>query len=176
MLSMASVANAGIWLSVNGEVDPPDTEITLNPSDHAIIDIYGDDAEQGTYYLGVVAGDLGSLDISSAVILYGGTNTGIVWEDNPDAAGHFGIENPVITVLLTDLREPGDTNPLLPLTGKLVDLIDFHCDGGEVPNDVTLILGFEDGSIMDTQVIHNTPEPMTMALLGLGGLFLRRRK
>ena len=27
-----------------------------------------------------------------------------------------------------------------------------------------------------TVVIHEVPEPMTMALLGLGGLLLRRRK
>jgi hypothetical protein len=28
----------------------------------------------------------------------------------------------------------------------------------------------------DTQIIHQIPEPMTMALLCIGGLFLRRRK
>jgi len=32
------------------------------------------------------------------------------------------------------------------------------------------------GAVMDSQIIHQIPEPITLALLGLGGLFLRRRK
>jgi hypothetical protein len=72
----------------------------------------------------------------------------------------------------------------------------IHCDGpGDVVVDLTLN-GQTDYStfktpsgqpypgewIMATQedlkglVIHQVPEPMTIALLGLGGLFLRRRK
>jgi hypothetical protein len=34
----------------------------------------------------------------------------------------------------------------------------------------------EEGTIIDTILIHQVPEPATLALLGLGGLFLRRRK
>ena len=32
------------------------------------------------------------------------------------------------------------------------------------------------GTVFDTMTITQVPEPMTLALLGLGGLFLRRRK
>ena len=72
--------------------------------------------------------------------------------------------------------------PPPPLLGKLVDSILLHCEGiGEVT--LTLASIYDPGTgepvsitVMDTQVIHQIPEPMTFALLGLGGLFLRRRK
>jgi hypothetical protein len=32
------------------------------------------------------------------------------------------------------------------------------------------------GAILDTVTIHQTPEPMTIGLLGLGGLALLRRR
>ena len=51
---------------------------------------------------------------------------------------------------------------------------EFHCDGvGPV------LIELHDGNmgnIVDTLLIHQIPEPMTIALLGLGGLLLRRRK
>ena len=35
---------------------------------------------------------------------------------------------------------------------------------------------YQAGTVFDTITIQQIPEPMTLALLGLGGLFLRRRK
>jgi hypothetical protein len=65
--------------------------------------------------------------------------------------------------------------PPAALNGVLVDLIDFHCTGQ--PGDVMLYLAEAAVfTVFDTQVIHQIPEPITFALLGLGGLFLRRRK
>lgn len=69
--------------------------------------------------------------------------------------------------------------------GPIVGYYELHCDG---PGDVvvTLSSGSYFGGSMDINygtpdiygelVIHQVPEPMTMGLLGLGGLFLRRRK
>jgi hypothetical protein len=71
-----------------------------------------------------------------------------------------------------------------PVTGKFVDYILFHCDGiGDVEVRITLsgttrvdgdpITADDLGSI----IIHqDIPEPMTVALLGLGSLFLLRRR
>ena len=51
---------------------------------------------------------------------------------------------------------------------------EFHCDG-EGPVLIELHDGTM-GNVVDTLIIHQIPEPATIALLGLGGLLLRRRK
>ena len=43
VLAIASTASATISLSVNGQIDPPQTEITLAPSEFAVFDIHNDD-------------------------------------------------------------------------------------------------------------------------------------
>jgi len=178
VLGICSVTNAGLKLSVNNVVDPPEPTVPLNPSDNAVIDIQGLDPAQpmGTFYFGInlVGGEYGSLDISGATLHYGGTNQSIVPMD-PDIAGMLGLEVGGAAIELVDLVPPPAVPK--PLLGRLVDNITFHCDGYN-PNapDVTLSLFDIEGNLLDTQVIHQIPEPITIALLGLGGLFLRRRK
>lgn len=67
--------------------------------------------------------------------------------------------------------------------GTIVDHILFHCDGlGEVTVQLTLHGDTEvDGNLITPEdlggiTIIQIPEPMTLSLLGLGGLFLVRRK
>ena len=50
---------------------------------------------------------------------------------------------------------------------------DLHCEG---EGDVLVNLYDGNNALVDTLTVSQIPEPMTMALLGLGGLFLRRRK
>lgn len=70
-----------------------------------------------------------------------------------------------------------------PQTGQLIDGIVFTLDAGVTegyvqvwaPNAGTEV----DGSLLETGMIAQVlvvPEPITVALLGLGGLFIRRRK
>lgn len=181
VLGLCSVTNAAIKISVGGVVDPPDTQVILNESDNVIIDIHGLAPAQpspgDTFFLGinVLNGEYGSLDISLATIPYPGNTTGISWLDNAAVAAMFGVENPFVIFDLMDLVTPPDIPK--PLLGLLVDNIKFHCDGyNQIPTDVTLSVFDSSGTLLDTQVIHQIPEPITIALLGLGGLFLRRRK
>ena len=44
------------------------------------------------------------------------------------------------------------------------------------PTDVVVNLYNSTFAVVDTITIHQIPEPITFGLLGLGGLFLRRRK
>jgi len=178
VLGICSLTNAGLKISLNGVVDPPEPTVPLNESDNAIIDIQGLDPAQpmGTFFLGITiaSGQYGSLDISAATLPYPGNKKSIVWGD-PDWAALLGVENPFVAFELVDLVTPPDIPK--PLLGLLVDNIKFHCDGYDpLAPDVTLTLMDIDGAVLDTQVIHQIPEPITIALLGLGGLFLRRRK
>jgi hypothetical protein len=178
VLGICSLTNAGLKISVNGAVDPPDTQVILNESDYATIDIYGLDPAQpmGSFFLGInlVGGQYGSLDISGATLPYAGNTKSIIPLD-PDIAAMLGVEVGGAQIELVDLVSP-PTVPA-PLLGPLVDNIKFHCDGYVPPmSDVTLTLFDIEGNVLDTQVIHQIPEPITIALLGLGGLFLRRRK
>jgi hypothetical protein len=161
VLAMASVANAGLFISVNGIVNPPDSEVFLKPSEVAIIDIHSDGQTLQGGFLLTIEG-LGILDITEATNSY-------VTPGYPDSILDLSGDN---TMILLDMAKAIVPIPLLP-EGKLIDLIRLHC---EDLGDVILTLTTDVGGMLDTQVIHQIPEPITFALLGLGGLFLRRRK
>lgn len=178
VLGMASAANANLLISVGGVVDPPDTEIFLMPSQEVIIDIMGDGRPTGADFwlipdgYGSVGGGVmlytGNLSVLSTYTL--GDGSGVVEWLN--VSGYPDAKNTVYMGF-------GNAPEALPLNGKLVDEIIFHCDGipPEAPFDSVLTLVDSTLAVIeDIQIIHQIPEPMTIALLGLGGLFLRRRK
>ena len=168
---VASLATAGLTISVNSDPNPVDSEITIAPSDFLVLDIHsnGDfaptfllvvDNAQGSIAGGIATGNSGDtiVDMNYYVpyfVYYAGLMphyNGISWT----LGGNF------------------DSSLI---NGVVFDLIDFHC---ESPDDAIIML-FESPDmgatwgLADTVTIHQ-PEPMTMALLGLGGLFLRRKK
>jgi hypothetical protein len=159
LLSMATVASAGLKITVDGVIDPADSTIIIKPSDYLTIGVADDGMpEPGTLALGIHSGP-GTLDASNHETAPG-VMAGMV--DDSLKAEELGILNPFITMEITDAQ-----------SGILLNGSDFHCEG---EGDVTLtIFDYETGEVLDIQVIHQVPEPMTLSLLCLGGLFIRRR-
>jgi hypothetical protein len=165
LLGMAVTANAGLIIVVNiGDglwAEFAESKLTIVPSDEilvGIIDLTGQ-PQPGSLALGLTDG-LGSFNAGSIVTYQGVTS---MMTDNAVAAEGYGLQNPFISTEI-----PGLTN-----MGQLLTSVVFHCEG---PGDVELAIVDNDGQIVDTQVIHQIPEPATLVLLGLGGLLMRKRR
>jgi hypothetical protein len=203
ILATASVANAGMKLSVNGQ-PAPDT-ITLATSDTITLDITVD---SGTLYMG---GDLeislsngqGSLDDSEMTFLTKPL-TRQYFEDPPlgwyngnrnwDIQWSVALGTDTYKIMTggnnigTSSNSVGSYTLMSGLvfhcdeaTDVIIDLIAYGTVGyvlytGDPPADAGLGVIYTKGTIIDSIHVTQIPEPMTIVLLGLGGLFLRRRK
>jgi hypothetical protein len=173
VLCLATVANAYTLISVDGVVDPEESTVTLYPSETAHIDIHSDVTLMGYLF---VEGD-GDLDSSTANYFWEQSSVADMNESSvpPEEDlrallyNYFGYQavGNIVEFQVVDSSEPF-TDP----DGLVIDCMTFHCTG---PEEAVIYLIDAEGTLLDTQVIHQ-PEPMTIALLGLGGLFLRRRK
>jgi len=157
-------AEAGLKIYVNiGNglwADYPDSKITIHPSDVIQVGIIDTDGTGGTgdLALGIAVGAAsGSLDIIQAVL-----SEGVSAVLTTSGAEQWGMQSPFVSLTNTTPQGAG---------GWLIQKMLFHCDG---PGDVTIALVDNNGNIVDAQVIHQTPEPATLVLLGLGGLVLRK--
>jgi len=175
VLSMATIANAG--LVIGG------APAEMMPSDTALLTIEGIDGgvPGNTSYWAILEGpgtNSGGTLLYSPADQEAGYAFMVQYTDDADGIlswlGGLGYQ----TANAYFISFGSATS--IPADGLLVDGILFHCDA---PGDVTLSLvmisgdaGSEVIDVFDTVVIHQIPEPMTMGLLGLGGLFLRRRK
>ena len=177
VLGMASVACAKLQISAHtypvpgGEtwdpMFPEDSDIWLLPSDYIWLDIWTDvdilpgGGLEGAFALtcdpmnGTITGGVNvSVEPSIYIYAYGYPVTGI-W-----ASLALGGGNPILA---------GST---------IVSDIEFHCESYD---DALVELLWDpvypaSGSNVDDSLIIHQPEPMTIVLLGLGGLLLRRRK
>jgi hypothetical protein len=178
VLSMATMASAALQISVGGTQTATEVTITDVPSGTLSLGIWTDspiavlDGFNGL----LVATQLGSIDYLSGSVVK--VDSGTSFERNGNA--HYAL---------------GDSSALLPASEEglgfyafmfdnaatanqdILGSIAFHCEGA---GDVTLKLytvndDYTAITLVDSVIIHQVPEPMTMTLLGLGGLFLRRR-
>ena len=162
VLGMASMATAGLSLWVDG-APAESTSIILATSDTVMIGLYND---------GTVDKSIGYLTIDGGP----GSWTGAYAIYNPPASGSastYAYLYPYPSVLNGWIFLNADA-VLENVNGiGVLGEFEFHCDG---IGDVTISYNDSALGLMDTLVIHQIPEPVTMALLGLGGLFPRRRK
>jgi len=150
ILAMASAANAVLVLSFNGDTEVEVAQVA--PSDDFTIDVYQDTATYDEFWVDI-QGDAS----------WSGNGTLYI----PPAPSQL-----VLSLDYGWIHVSG--NPTVDGdVGTWWDLT-MHCDG---PGDVTVDLYDSSGYILiDSLTIQQIPEPITVALLGLGGLLLRRRK
>jgi hypothetical protein len=182
VLSMASMANAALWITVDGtagSATPGETVITATPGATVTISIVGDntgtasDTYGGTEFaLGAdLTGAGAALNIDNAVVDYAGNTTNLRLGGG-DEGGELIYNSDPAPVFAQLMDVPPQGTALKALSGTLVHGITFVMGSDTVVIDLLN----ENWDTIYSQVTVNTPEPITVALLGLGGLFLRRRK
>jgi len=198
VLAMASLANGALQLSVNGDKNPVDSQINIRPSDELIIDIYTTTSisaagttlmaavlTPGTGTLGgnghYVGGDgmyydptFGTDQSNLSGILYNNLN-GL----ESIFPGKIGIQATTTiwnSGVIPD-SDPEASYPNYAAGTTLFDGIVFHCEGlGDAMLQLyTVNVSTGATTLRDTVIIHQVPEPATLAILGLGALLLRRK-
>ena len=177
VLGMASVASATLQISANGNPDPIDSEITILPSEEVMLDIWTDapitQADAGSWHNGwalVVLPENGSISGGVKVAPF-------------DTDAGYSINNTAVAFGLYPGPEDGVGGTAFPAANVsanpgdvIFDQIVFHCESLE---DAQVLLystaDFAQYVLQDSLIIHQ-PEPMTLSLLGLGGLALIRRR
>ena len=197
ILGMASVANASLQISVHpgpgmnpdptwDPLNPEPSTITIGKGDTLLLDIYTDSLiygtapEEGDWLLytdtnlaTISGGKAADVFPGNTIAIYNGKATG-GWAPEP--------QDPMDGVggAIFIFGAPIVGSPTAPVT--IYDEIEFQCTGIEGDALLSLVSGTVVGNqieitgVWDEVVIHQTPEPMTLGLFGLGGLGLLRRR
>jgi hypothetical protein len=176
VLSMAAIANAAVVINVD-----MGAQTELAAGNTATISIVAtEEPSPSNLYLFVTDDSLGTVSGGSVVFSSAAGQMSLhegAGDQHVDTVRQYGWLDATQTYYINLI---GNTNPLV-MNGTVVNGITYRA---EIAGDSTIILGsvVDDGkgnylmAVWDTVVIHQVPEPMTICLLGLGGLFLRRRK
>jgi hypothetical protein len=153
VLGLAAVANATVTLSSSALDVPMGTSVTLTVS--------SDTASSYGGYIALtdlVAGAFGQMSILP------GSGPDAAIEDEAIYPGYEGVW----------YFSAASFNPSDPIIAGDHFQIDYTAQDGS--SLVAIQLWDFSEAVVQTINLQNTPEPMTLGLLGLGGLFLRRRK
>lgn len=177
VLGLTSFANAGLIFTIDGEPQPP--VITLAPSETVVLDLHLDGVQniqcyQLTYTLSNEQAEFlnPAMAFDNVVFPWGSIAPGKVNAYDQDGICSW-VE------IAADNIFSAAQGPL-----DLMDGLILHClDSTPVTMTVTVSASttingelIPVGTILHELDIIQVPEPMTIALLGLGGLLLRRRR
>lgn len=157
VLGLASAANAVII-----EVDGQRQEAVVDPDTSVVVTIIGEDTANILAYVIVDEGGLGAL---SGVEVLAGAGNQAGAEAYTEAGWGAGYN---ITVASTSVPTNVAIGPQFTLN--------YSYSGDIAANPTTISLYIDPEYVAPAAQISIVPEPMTVLLLGLGGLFLRRRK
>jgi hypothetical protein len=165
VLAMASVASASmVWIDQGDMPGEP-----LWPSDTVVVPVYTDTTLLGLNCTLTLSGPgtiVGALDKATAASY--GWDPGFTYDPVLPGqaveigAGNFGgAPGPVVAFYLIHCDDYGDVTATLTASTGYGGSMDINYGTPQIGGTIT---------------IHQIPEPMTIALLGLGGLALLRRR
>ena len=169
--------NLEIVLSNNqGRLDPANMQFYPSTTRYFTFGLWvlEDDAGFGYQYVPTLS-DLQKVTITGGAIDWNAENNANL--EGPWGGG-FIPEVPAdsFPVLMDGLmfhcEEATDVEILLYAAGQGITYLTHDAEGNVIGQEIA----YGPGELIDSILVIQTPEPMTIALLGLGGLFLRRRK
>lgn len=158
VLGLASAANAALSLNLNGE--PAPEMYTASAGEVMTIGVVSDDANPYTAYLELVDPGVNA-DWQGDLVMT--DNAGKSASNTPDAYGYVG------TFELNAAAFPGE-DPQVSAGEQFQAELSYAGPGEAVVNIYNVNWDVPVGTMTIV------PEPMTIALLGFGGLLLRRRR
>jgi hypothetical protein len=170
VLAISGVAGAALsvnFVGVDRDLVAPGMQVL--PSDTVTMQIISTNEFWNIALFMIATGGPSSVNIANATVVGNPANplTGAL-----GVVDYSGAMPDTTWILYADMAKPVIPAPAIT-NGVVVDGISFHCDGS---GDVNIQLVDLSASIeYGTFTIQQIPEPMTLGLLSLGGLFLRRR-
>lgn len=178
---LASMAQAGLVFTVNGAPQP--AEIDLNPSEILELDLEltAGSTIAGYQLMYTLSNEQAELIDDGASVSYPDIEEPMTDIEFPWASFMAGKVNSRDDVGVRSWVEITASNFGNYSAGPLVLMRELYVHCLEETDVILTIVGVADldgveGVAVDHTLIIHQPEPMTIALLGLGGLFLRRRK
>jgi hypothetical protein len=169
VLGLASVANAHLIFTVNGQPQDPKIDPPLYPSQTIELDLElsADETIHGYQLSYALSNPQAELLWDGVVFPWASAVPGKTLNTSPQ----YG-EITATQFLMDEVQ-----GPLVLMQGLIVHCLEATDVILEIYGEVTYVAGGDSIPIEPhTLLIPQIPEPMTIALLGLGGLLLRRRR